>query len=125
MGTVKKFQQGLLYVAYLLIHSDREISDNELYYLHKMRVEEGMPDDEFAEHFKSIIGKSEREIYQIGIEALNACPDEYKVKAFERLYQMALADNVLNTREVRFILYALKLTRLDFEFFMNRIRKPA
>jgi hypothetical protein len=125
MGTMEKFQQGLLYVAYLLIHSDQEISDNELVYLHKMRVEEGMTDSEFAEHFKSIIGKSDREIYQIGIEALNTCPDEYKIRAFVRLYQMALADKVLRAREVRFILYAIKLANVDIDAVMNRLEQAA
>jgi hypothetical protein len=117
------YHKGLLFISYLLINSDTEISDNELYYVHKMRVEEGMSDLMFAEHFKSIIGKSEREIYQIGIESLNKCPDEYKIKAFTRLYQMALADKVLRTKEVRFILYAIKLSHMDIDTVIHRIHK--
>ncbi len=121
MESIDNYHKGLLFVTYLLINSDKEISDNELYYVHKMRVEEGMSDRMFAEHFKSLIGKSEREIYQIGIKALNQCSDEYKIKAFSRLYQMALSDKVLRTREVRFILYAIKLSSVEVDTVINMI----
>jgi hypothetical protein len=123
MEIIDNYHKGLLFISYLLINSDTEISDNELYYVHKMRVEEGMSDRMFAEHFKSIIGKSEREIYQIGIESLNQCPDEYKIKAFARLYRMALADKVLRTREVRFMLYAIKLSHIEIEVVINMMHQ--
>jgi hypothetical protein len=113
METMANYQKGLLFVTYLLINSDKEISDNELYYLHKMRVEEGISDEVFTDHFKSLLGKDEREIYQIGIEAINLCPDDQKLNIFARLYQMALSDKVLRVKEVRFILYAIKLTHVD------------
>jgi len=119
MNPTYNYHQGLLFITYLLINSDNEINDDELSLLHKMRIEEGMSDATFADLFKSIIGKSDREIYQIGIESLNRCPDKAKVKAFSRLYQMAFADKILRAREVRFILYATKLTKADFNMLIN------
>ncbi len=113
METIDNYHKGLLFITYLLINSDNEISDNELYYLHKMRVEEGVTDDTFAHHFKSLLGKNEKEIYQIGIDAINLCTDEQKLKTFVRLYQLALIDKVLRVKEVRFILYAIKLANVD------------
>jgi hypothetical protein len=123
METVDNYHKGLLFVTYLLINSDKEISDNELYYLHKMRVEEGISDDVFTEHFKSLLGKDEREIYQIGIDAINLCSDDQKVKAFTLLYQMALSDKVLRVKEVRFILYAIKLAQVDINTIVERAHK--
>jgi hypothetical protein len=123
METVDNYHKGLLFVTYLLINSDKEISDNELYYLHKMRVEEGISDDVFTEHFKSLLGKDEREIYQIGIDAINLCTDDQKLKAFTRLYQMALSDKVLRVKEVRFILYAIKLAQVDINTIVERAHK--
>jgi hypothetical protein len=120
METLDNYHKGLLFVTYLLINSDKEISDNELYYLHKMRVEEGITDDVFTEHFKSLLGKDEREIYQIGIDAINLCSDDQKLKAFTRLYQMALSDKVLRVKEVRFILYAIKLAHVDIITIVER-----
>jgi hypothetical protein len=120
METLDNYHKGLLFITYLLINSDKEISDNELYYLHKMRVEEGISDDVFTEHFKSLLGKDEREIYQIGIEAINLCSDDQKLKVFTRLYQMALSDKVLRVKEVRFILYAIKLAHVDINAIVQR-----
>jgi len=118
METNDHYRRGLLFISFLLINSDREITDNELYHIHKMRVEEGMSDEEFTDHFKSLIGKSEREIYQIGIDAINLCTDEQKLRVFVRLYQMALIDKVLSVKEVRFIFYAIKGTRVDINEVM-------
>lgn len=123
METLDNYHKGLLFVTYLLINSDKEISDNELYYLHKMRVEEGITDDVFTEHFKSLLGKDEREIYQIGIDAINLCTDDQKLKAFTRLYQMALSDKVLRAKEVRFILYAIKLVHVDINTMVERVHQ--
>ena len=117
------FHKGLLFVTYLLINSDEEISDDELFYLHKMRVEEGISDAVFADHFKSLLGKDEREIYQIGIDAINLCPDDQKLKIFVRLYQMAMIDKVLRVKEVRFILYAIKITHVDINTVVKMVDK--
>lgn len=125
MEIIEHYHKGLLFVTYLLIHSDKEISDNELYYLHKMRVEEGISDAVFAEHFKSLLGKDEREIYQIGIDSINLCPDELKLKIFSRLYQMALSDKVLRVKEVRFILYAIKITQVDINTVIKMADKKS
>ena len=123
METLDNYHKGLLFVTYLLINSDKEISDNELYYLHKMRVEEGISDAVFTEHFKSLLGKDEREIYQIGIDAINLCSDDQKLNAFIKLYQMALSDKVLRVKEVRFILYAIKLAHVDINTIVDRVHK--
>jgi hypothetical protein len=123
MESIDNYHKGLLFVTYLLINSDKEISDNEMYYLHKMRVEEGMSDRMFAEQFKSLIGKSEEEIYQIGIDSLNHCPYKYKVRAISKLYNMALTDKVLRTREIRFILYAIKLSHLEVDSVINMVNR--
>jgi hypothetical protein len=123
LETMVHFHKGLLFVSYLLINSDAEISDDELFYLHKMRVEEGISDEVFAHHFKSLLGKDEREIYQIGIDAINLCPDDQKLKIFVRLYQMAMIDKVLRVKEVRFILYAIKLTHVDINTVVQMVDK--
>jgi hypothetical protein len=123
MESIDNYHKGLLFVTYLLINSDKEISDNEMYYLHKMRVEEGMSDKMFAEHFKSLIGKSEEEIYQIGIDSLNHCSYKYKVRAISKLYNMALTDKILRTREIRFILYAIKLSHLEVDSVINMVNR--
>lgn len=111
----RNYNRGLLYISYLLITSDQEISEDELYHLNKMRVEEGISDEIFGMLFTSLMEKSEQEIYQVGIDSINNCPDDQKIRIFKRLHQMAMADGILRVKEVRFVLYALKLVRADKE----------
>ena len=122
MKNFDHYHKGLFFITYLLLNTDSEINDNELYYLHKMRVEEGMSDATFADHFKSIIGKSEQEIYQIGIDSLNLCPEELKVRAFGILYNMAFTENVVRPREVRLLLYAMNFTQMNLDKVLFSLR---
>ena len=123
MKSQENYDRGLLYITYLLINSDEEISENELSFLHKMRVEEGISDEIFADHFASLLEKNEQEIYQIGIDSINLCTDEQKLKIFARLYQMALVDKILRVKEVRFILYAIKITRVDINVVVQMVQQ--
>jgi hypothetical protein len=123
MKSQENYDRGLLYITYLLINSDEEISENELYFLHKMRVEEGISDEIFADHFKSLLEKNEQEIYQIGIDSINRCSDDQKLKIFARLYQMALVDKILRVKEVRFILYAVKITQVDINVVVQMVHQ--
>lgn len=123
MKSQENYDRGLLYITYLLISSDEEISENELYFLHKMRVEEGISDEIFADHFKSLLEKTEQKIYQIGIDSINLCTDVQKLKIFSRLYQMALVDKILKVKEVRFILYAIKITRVNINKVIQMVHQ--
>jgi hypothetical protein len=127
MEKTNDYYEGLLFLAYLLINSSSEISDNELYYLHKMRVSEGMSDEDFASYLNSLIGKPEKEIYQIGIGSLNRCPQTFKIRALSILNQMALSDRVFKQKEVQFISYALQLSPADIspDVKMNRSKNIA
>jgi hypothetical protein len=125
MKSQENYDRGLLYITYLLINSDQEISENELYFLHKMRVEEGISDELFADHFKSLLEKNEQEIYQIGIDSINLCTHDQKLKIFARLYQMALIDKILRVKEVRFILYAVKITKVNINKVIEMVNQKA
>ncbi len=109
------FNTGLLFITYLLMSSDQEISENELDYLDSVRLDAGINEEEFRAFYNSAFGKSERELYQIGMEAINKCSDAEKVQIFVRLYGMALADEMLRVKEVRFILYATRMAAVSME----------
>ena len=109
----ENYSLGLLYLIYLLINSDTEISEKELNYLSRIRETEGISKDVFTHFHKSIIGKSESEIYHNGINYINDCTHDFKLRAFIRLYQMAQADGIMHVKEVRLLLYAVKMTHVD------------
>lgn len=113
MENSQNYATGLLSLAYILIASDGEISEKELKYLEKIKDLEHLTAQDYREFRMSLIGKKEREIYQVGIEAMNRCSDDEKLRAFVRLYKMAQADGVIHVKEVRLLLYAVKLVDLD------------
>jgi hypothetical protein len=110
---------GMLCLIYVLISSDGEISPEELNYLSRIKETEGISERLFGLFESSISGKTGREIYQIGIESILRCSMEEKLLAFVRLYQMAHADGIIHVREIRFLLYAVKLADVDLDVIMR------
>lgn len=113
MKNLNEYSTGLLALITVLINSDGEISENEVDYIEKIRQSEGIPDALFDQIRSSILGKPEREVYQIGINAINACTEAEKLRAFVKMYQMAMIDGVIHVKEVRLLLYAVKTTKVD------------
>jgi uncharacterized tellurite resistance protein B-like protein len=113
MKNMRAYSTGLLALTSVLISSDGEISEKELHYLKRIRESEGIPDTLFNTISESILGKAEREVYQIGIDSINACTEVEKVRAFVKIYQLAMADGVIHVKEVRLLLYAVKITHVD------------
>lgn len=110
---------GMLCLIHVLISSDGEISQDELNYLTRIKETEGISDRLYAIFESSISGKTGREIYQIGIESILRCSAEEKLLAFVRLYQIAHADGIIHVREIRFLLYAVKLADVDLDIVMR------
>ena len=113
MKNLTAYSTGLLALTSVLVNSDGEISEKELQYIEKLRDSEGIPDALFESISQSILGKTEREVYQTGIDALNACTEIEKLRAFVKMYQLAMADGVIHVKEVRLLLYAVKITHVD------------
>lgn len=113
MKNLRAYSTGLLALTSVLVNSDGEISEKELEYVQKLRESEGIPDTLFESITSTIVGKTEREVYQIGIDALNTCTEVEKLRAFVRMHQLAMADGVIHVKEVRLLLYAVKITNVD------------
>lgn len=123
MKSRENFNTGLMYITFLLMDLDREISENELNFLDFVRQEAGMDETEFRAFYNSAIGKTEREIYQIGMDAIAQCKEEEKIQIFVKLYHMALADQVLRVKEIRFILYASRMADVDIDRVLNSVKE--
>jgi len=125
MKTYDSYATGLLALTTVLINSDGEISEKELAYVQKIRESENIPNGLFNSIRQSILGKTEREVYQIGIDSLNACSDEDKLRAFVKMYQMAMVDGVIHVKEVRLLLYAVKITQVDINTVVRLAEQQA
>lgn len=109
------FQLGLLHFVHLLVMVDGAIDKREKAAVRKIKLEEKIPDWIFDDFEESVLEKSERQIYEEGVELLNRCTEEEKLTAFVHLYRLSEADDHVHVKEIRLLLYSLKATRISFE----------
>jgi uncharacterized tellurite resistance protein B-like protein len=118
----KDYHLGLLYLVHLLVSADGVVDENELKAFQNIREREGISDAVFNEFEQSVKAKKERDIYQQGIEYLNKCNDEEKLNAFVSLYKMTEVDGRVHVKEVRLILYSIKMTGIEFDDVVNKAK---
>lgn len=111
----KNYQLGLLYLVHLLMSADGMVDENETRALEAIKTKERIPDSTFVEFKKTISEKKGRDIYQTGIEYINLCTDEEKLRAFVILYKMSEVDGRVHVKEVRLLLYCIKITGVEFD----------
>jgi uncharacterized tellurite resistance protein B-like protein len=118
----KDYHLGLLYLVHLLVSADGVVDENELKALDFIKISEGISDVVFDEFEQNVKVKKERDIYQQGIEYLNKCNDEEKLNAFVFLYKMSEVDGRVHAKEVRLILYSMRMTGIEFDDVVNRAK---
>lgn len=111
----RDYQLGLLYLTHLLSNVDGIIDENEHAALLKIIQEEKIPDNIFEQFQLDIQRKSEREIYNEGLDFLNRCTPEEKLRAFSILYKISEVDGSIHVREVRLLLYSTRFTGIEFD----------
>lgn len=111
----KNYQLGLLYLVHLLMSADGVVDDNETQALNTIKGKEGISESVFDEFKEAISTKRGREIYQTGIEYMNRCTDEEKLRAFVILYKMSEVDGRVHVKEVRLLLYCIKVSGIEFD----------
>jgi len=110
----KNYQLGLLHFVHMLINTDGHIDDREMEIILKIKKEENIDDTVFLEFSRSIALIKGQEIFNRGLDLLNSCTEEEKICAFVYLFQLAEADASISMKEVRLLMYALKVTNVDF-----------
>jgi uncharacterized tellurite resistance protein B-like protein len=114
------YQSGLLYLTHLLISADGTVDDDEIKALELIREREQIPAEFFEQFVNDIRGKKERELFQRGMDCLNHCDEEQKLNVFVTLYKLAEVDGRVHVKEIKLLLYGLRLARIEFEEVVNR-----
>lgn len=109
------FQLGLLHLIHLIVNVDGHIDEREREAMKKIRTEEGILDSLYQEFEKKVTNSTEDNIYQDGIAHLSKCTDEERLTVFVHLYKLSEADSTISPKEIRFLFYGLKETKLSFE----------
>lgn len=120
MDSKQRYHLGLLYLVRLLISADGIIDERENNALMKIKEREKISDDVFREFESSIASKKEREIYETGIKLMNECNEEEKLNAFVHLYKLSEADGNVHVKEVRLLLYSIKMVGIEFNDVVQR-----
>lgn len=116
----KDYQLGLLCLTHLLVSADGVLDKTEADALKIIRMNEKIGDDIFGEFRNITEQKKEREIYQMGIDLLNRCSDAEKMRVFVMLYKLSEVDGRVHVKEIRLLLYSIKLTGVEFNDVVNR-----
>lgn len=121
----KNYHLGLLYMVHLLLSSDGDVSADEQKAWSIIKKKEGISEDVFIDFRNSLASKKEREIYQTGIDHLNLCSNEEKLSAFVHLYHLSEADGNVHVKEVRLLLYSIRMTGIEFNDVVEQAKKTA
>jgi uncharacterized tellurite resistance protein B-like protein len=113
------YHQGLLCLAHLLICADGVVDITEMDALKIIQEKEGISDETFAQFQKLVAEKTEKEIYHLGIELMNRCTDKEKLNVFVTLYKLSEVDGRVHVKEIKLLLYSIKVTGIEFNDVVN------
>ena len=115
----KEYQLGLLCLTHLLVSADGVVDKVEVDALQIIRTKEKIDNAVYTEFQNIAETKKEREIYQIGIDLINRCTDTEKLKVFVTLYKLSEVDGRVHVKEIRLLLFSIKLTGIEFNDVVN------
>ena len=123
MSQNKDYHLGVLYLMHLLINADGVIDAHENTALNRVKKYENIPEETLIAFEKDILTKNEKQIYQSGIDHLNKCTDEEKLNAFVHLHKMSEADGRVHVKEVRLLLYSIRMAKVEFNEVVEMSKK--
>lgn len=123
MSQNKNYHLGVLYLMRLLINADGVVETSENDTLNKVKKHENIPQETLIEFEKNVLTKKEKQVYQTGIDYLNQCTDEEKLNAFVHLYKMSEADGRVHVKEVRLLLYSIRMAKIEFNDVVQKAKQ--
>jgi len=125
MAANKNYQLGLLHLVHLLISADGVIDEKERNAILRIKNKENISDSVYTEFENDVKTKTEKDIYQQGISLINECTDEEKLNAFVHLYKLSEVDGNVHVKEVRLLLYSIKMAGIEFNDVIQRAAQQA
>jgi uncharacterized tellurite resistance protein B-like protein len=116
----ENYHLGLLCLAHLLVSADGNVDGVETDALGIIRKKEIITEAGFNTFLSFIRGKSEREIYDAGINLVNGCTEAEKLQVFTTLYKLSEVDGRVHVKEIRLLLYSIKHSGIEFDDVVNK-----
>lgn len=115
----RSYQLGLLYLIHLLVGVDGDVHETEIQALNKIKLKEQIDGDILKEFDDDIASLKERDIYKKGIDMINECTRDEKLKTFVTLYKLSEADGRVHLKEIRLLLYSIEIAGIEFDDVVN------
>lgn len=115
MSKMNDKQLAILYLTHLLVYSDGEYDEREKDAILRICDKEGISIEDYQRFHLDTLDLSEREIFDRGVDHIEASSEEDKIKVFVWLYKLSEADGIVHAKEVRFLLYSLRRASLDLD----------
>jgi uncharacterized tellurite resistance protein B-like protein len=113
------YHLGLLCLTHLLVCADGVVDVTEIDALKIIKEKEGIDDDTFKVFQETIRDKKEKDIYHFGIEMMSKCSDKEKLNVFVTLYKLSEVDGRVHVKEIRLLLYSIKVAGIEFNDVVN------
>jgi uncharacterized tellurite resistance protein B-like protein len=115
MLTENHYHNGLLLLAYLIMAADGILDEKEQKALKILAEHEEISLGHLENFIKYARALPERSVYNQGLDELDQCTFDQKLRAFSWLYRIAEVDGELHVKEVRFLLYSLRQAGLELD----------
>lgn len=113
------YHSGLLYLIHLLMGVDGDINETELVALKKVREYEKITEALYQEFETAVKTLREREIYNLGIQLVDKCTPEERLRIFVTLYKMSEVDGRVHQKEIKLLLYSIEKAGIEFDDVVN------
>ena len=110
-----KYQKSLIYLTYSVIRSDGEVHFSETNALNKLLFHEGISLSDHEQFLDEINPLTAQDVFNTGLNTIKECTVEEQKKVLAWIYTLVEADDNVDVREARFLLYAINATNLDLE----------
>ena len=105
---------GLLFLLRVIVYADGVFDEDESNAIKEICRLEGISDAYYENFNNRTNGMSEKELYMSGIDCMQKCTDTEQLNTFVWLYKMAEVDGTVHVKEVRFLLYSIRHTNVEF-----------
>ena len=110
-----EYCKSLLYLTHGVIRSDGLVHIEESMALNNLCQNEKISFEERDKFLAEIEGTDSNHIFLTGLDALKKCSFEEQGKVLGWIYRLVEADNSIDVREARFLLYAINASQYTIE----------
>lgn len=109
------YYEALLFLLRVIVYADGVFDEEEVRAIKEICKHEGISEAYYQDFNNRTKEYSEKKMYQTGIDLVQVCTLEEQLTVFSWLYKIAEVDGKVHVKEVRFLLYSLRHTDIEFE----------